>query len=59
MFISFSISLEDIREKTLNGGFFFWITSFLLLIYEFLLRTILPFKIIVGLVSKAKFVISV
>ena len=57
MFISFDNSLEDMREKILNGGFFSRV--FLLLIYEFLHRTILTFKIIVGLVSKAKFVIRV
>ena len=59
MFISFDNSLEDMREKILNGGFFSRLRVFLLLIYEFLHRTILSFKIIVGLVSKAKFVIRV
>ena len=38
---------------------FFSITSFLLLIYEFLHRTILPSKIVVGLISKVKFFIRV
>ena len=56
MFISFDNSLEDMREKILDGGFFSRV--FLLLIYEFLHRTILTFKIILGLVSKAKFVIK-
>ena len=59
MFISFDNSLEDMREKILNEGFFSRLRVFLLLIYEFLHRTILSFKIIVGLVSKAKFVIRV
>ena len=59
MFISFDNSLEDMREKILNGGFFSRLRVFLLLIYEFLHRTILSFKIIVGLVSKAKFFIRV
>ena len=44
------------KKKYMKGDLFFSITIFLLLIYEFLHRTILPFKIIVALVTKVKFV---
>ena len=47
------------EKKNMKGELFFSIAIFLLLIYEFLHRTILPSKIIVALVSKVKFVIRV
>ena len=47
------------EKKNMERELFFSITIFLLLIYEFLHRTILPFKIIVALVSKVKFVTRV
>ena len=47
------------EKKNMKRELFFSITIFLLLIYEFLHRTILPFKIIVALVSKVKFVTRV
>ena len=47
------------EKKNMKRELFFSITIFLLLIYEFLHRTILPFKIIAALVSKVKFVTRV
>ena len=46
-------------KKKNEMGAFLLDYEFLVLIYESLHRTILPFKIIVGLVSKVKLVIRV